>query len=427
MKKMLAAVLAALALSGAAGAVEVSAPSAVLMEKETGTVLYAKDEHAKLEPASVTKVMTLLLACEAIDQGRMTLDDPVTASTHAASMGGSQIWLEEGEVLTVGEMLKCVAVVSANDCAVALGEHLAGSEESFVAMMNARAKELGMENTHFVNACGLTAEGHLTSAYDIGLMSAKLMGEHLAGSEEAFVAMMNRRAQELGMKNTQFVNACGLTEEGHFTSAYDIGLMSGQLLREHPWISEYVTIWQDSIRQGQSVLNNTNKLLKSYQGITGLKTGYTSTAGYCISATAQREGLPLIAVIMGAGSSADRNADAAALLNWGFANFAAVTLGADRPLLPLPVEMGRQDTVMPELGEGEVQVLPREGLNRLEKTLELPESLQAPVEKGQQIGQLVVTLDGKEVCRVPVLAAEGVERLGLWDVFRNFFECFFKV
>ena len=348
-----------------------AAPSARLMTPD-GQVRFEKDAHTPREPASVTKVMTMLLVCEAIDSGRIRLEDPVTASAYAASMGGSQIWLEEGEVLTVGEMLKCVAVVSANDCAVALGEHLAGSEESFVAMMNARAKELGMENTHFVNACGLTAEGHLTSAYDIGLMSAKLMGEH-------------------------------------------------------PWIADYATIWQDTIRNGASVRNNTNKLLKSYPGITGLKTGYTSTAGYCISATAQREGLPLIAVIMGAGSSADRNADAAALLNWGFANFAAVTLGADRPLLPLPVEMGRQDTVMPELGEGEVQVLPREGLNRLEKTLELPESLQAPVEKGQQIGQLVVTLDGKEVCRVPVLAAEGVERLGLWDVFRNFFECFFKV
>ena len=353
------------------GTVTVGAPSALLMTPD-GQVLFEKDAHTPREPASVTKVMTMLLVCEAIDSGRIRLEDPVTASAHAASMGGSQIWLEEGEVLTVGEMLKCVAVVSANDCAVALGEHLAGSEESFVAMMNARAKELGMENTRFVNACGLTAEGHLTSAYDIGLMSAKLMGEH-------------------------------------------------------PWIADYATIWQDTIRNGASVLNNTNKLLKSYPGITGLKTGYTSTAGYCISATAQREGLPLIAVIMGAGSSADRNADAAALLNWGFANFAAVTLGADRPLLPLPVEMGRQDTVMPELGAGEVQVLPREGLNRLEKTLELPESLQAPVEKGQQIGQLVVTLDGKEVCRVPVLAAEGVERLGLWDVFRNFFECFFKV
>ena len=351
------------------GTVTVGAPSALLMTPD-GQVLFEKDAHTPREPASVTKVMTMLLVCEAIDSGRIRLEDPVTASAHAASMGGSQIWLEEGEVLTVGEMLKCVAVVSANDCAVALGEHLAGSEESFVAMMNARAKELGMENTHFVNACGLTAEGHLTSAYDIGLMSAKLMGEH-------------------------------------------------------PWIADYATIWQDSIRNGASVLNNTNKLLKSYPGITGLKTGYTSTAGYCISATAQREGLPLIAVIMGGESSASRNADAAALLNWGFANFAAVTLGADRPLLPLPVEMGRQDTVMPELGEGEVQVLPREGLNQLEKTLELPQLLQAPVEKGQQIGQLVVTLDGKEVCRVPVLAAEGVERLGLWEVFRRIFECFF--
>ena len=352
------------------GTVTVGAPSALLMTLD-GQVLFEKDAHTAREPASVTKVMTMLLVCEAIDSGRIRLEDPVTASAYAASMGGSQIWLEEGEVLTVGEMLKCVAVVSANDCAVALGEHLAGSEESFVAMMNARAKELGMENTTFVNACGLTAEGHLTSAYDIGLMSAKLMGEH-------------------------------------------------------PWIADYATIWQDTIRNGASVLNNTNKLLKSYQGITGLKTGYTSTAGYCISATAQREGLPLIAVIMGAGSSADRNADAAALLNWGFANFAAVTLGADRPLLPLPVEMGRQEFAALELGKGEVQVLPREGLNRLEKTLELPESLQAPVEKGQQIGQLVVSLEGKEVCRVPVLAAEGVERLGLWDVFRDFFECFFN-
>ena len=353
------------------GTVTVNAPAAVLMTLD-GQVLFEKDAHTAREPASVTKVMTLLLVCEAIDSGRIKLEDPVTASPHAASMGGSQIWLEEGEVLTVGEMLKCVAVVSANDCAVALGEHLAGSEESFVAMMNQRAKELGMENTTFVNACGLTAAGHVTSAYDIGLMSAKLMGEH-------------------------------------------------------PWIADYATIWQDSIRNGASVLNNTNKLLKSYQGITGLKTGYTSTAGYCISATAEREGLPLIAVIMGGESSQSRNGDAAALLNWGFANYAAVTLGADRPLLPLPVEMGTRDTVSLELGSAAAQVLPREGLNRLEKTLELPEILRAPVEKGQQIGQLVVTLDGRKVCQVPVLAAEGVERLGLWDVVRRIFECFFAV
>ena len=373
MKKWLAAVLvlAMMAVPCAAeeakAAVTLAAPSAVLMTLD-GQVLFEKDAHTPREPASVTKVMTLLLACEAIDQGRMTLDDPVTASAHAASMGGSQIWLEEGEVLTVKEMLKCIAVVSANDCAVA-------------------------------------------------------MGEHLAGSEEAFVDMMNRRAQELGMKNTQFVNACGLTEEGHFTTAYDIGLMSGQLLREHPWISEYVTIWQDSVRQGQSVLNNTNKLLKSYQGITGLKTGYTSTAGYCVSATAQREGLHLIAVIMGGKTSAERNGDADALLNWGFANYAAVTLTADRPLLPVPVTMGKRDCVPLTLAQQTPVVLEKALLSGLEKTLELPETLSAPVEQGQEVGALVVRNGGKILCRIPILAAEGVERLNLWDVFAMIFGC----
>ena len=371
MKKWLAGLLVlwmmAVPCLAVEGQVPLQAPSAVLMTLD-GQVLFEKDAHTPREPASVTKVMTMLLVCEAVDSGRLSLEDPVTATAHAASMGGSQIWLEEGEVLTVGEMLKCVAVVSANDCAVALGEHLAGSEEAFVAMMNQRAKELGMENTAFVNACGLTAQGHLTSAHDIGIMSA-------------------------------------------------------QLLREHPWICDYTTIWQDSVRDGQSVLNNTNKLLKSYQGITGLKTGYTSTAGYCVSATALREDLHLIAVIMGGESSQSRNADAAALLSWGFANFAAVQLGADRPLLPLPVDMGKQDTVALELGESLPRVLPRADLSRLEKTLELPERLAAPIEPGQQVGDLVVRLEGKEVCRVPVLATEGVQRLGIWDVFAMFFAC----
>ena len=371
MKKWLAGLLVlwmmAVPCLAVEGQVPLQAPSAVLMTLD-GQVLFEKDAHTPREPASVTKVMTMLLVCEAVDSGRLSLEDPVTATAHAASMGGSQIWLEEGEVLTVGEMLKCVAVVSANDCAVALGEHLAGSEEAFVAMMNRRAKELGMENTAFVNACGLTAAGHRTSAHDIGLMSA-------------------------------------------------------QLLREHPWICDYTTIWQDSVRNGQSVLNNTNKLLKSYQGITGLKTGYTSTAGYCVSATALREDLHLIAVIMGGESSQSRNADAAALLSWGFANFAAVKLGADRPLLPLPVDMGKQDTVALELGESLPRVLPRADLSRLEKTLELPQRLAAPIEPGQQVGDLVVRLEGKEVCRVPVLATEGVQRLGIWDVFTMIFAC----
>ncbi len=371
MKKWLAGLLVlwmmAVPCLAVEGQVPLQAPSAVLMTLD-GQVLFEKDAHTPREPASVTKVMTMLLVCEAVDSGRLSLEDPVTATAHAASMGGSQIWLEEGEVLTVGEMLKCVAVVSANDCAVALGEHLAGSEEAFVARMNQRAKELGMENTTFVNACGLTAAGHRASAHDIGLMSARL-------------------------------------------------------LREHPWICDYTTIWQDSVRNGESVLNNTNKLLKSYQGITGLKTGYTSTAGYCVSATALREDLHLIAVIMGGESSQSRNADAAALLSWGFANFAAVQLGADRPLLPLPVDMGKQDTVALELGESLPRVLPRADLSRLEKTLELPQRLTAPIEPGQQVGDLVVRLEGKEVCRVPVLAAEGVQRLGIWDVFAMIFAC----
>ena len=371
MKKWLAGLLVlwmmAVPCLAVEGQVPLQAPSAVLMTLD-GQVLFEKAAHTPREPASVTKVMTMLLVCEAVDSGRLSLEDPVTATAHAASMGGSQIWLEEEEVLTVGEMLKCVAVVSANDCAVALGEHLAGSEAAFVAMMNQRAKELGMENTTFVNACGLTAAGHRTSAHDIGLMSA-------------------------------------------------------QLLREHPWICDYTTIWQDSVRNGQSVLNNTNKLLKSYQGITGLKTGYTSTAGYCVSATALREDLHLIAVIMGGESSQSRNADAAALLSWGFANFAAVQLGADRPLLPLPVDMGKQDTVALELGESLPRVLPRADLSRLEKILELPQRLAAPIEPGQQVGDLVVRLEGKEVCRVPVLTAEGVQRLGIWDVFAMIFAC----
>ena len=367
MKRMLAAVLVVMMLAvpcaaeegPAAPAVAVQAPSAVLMTLD-GAVLLEKDAHAVREPASVTKVMTMLLVCEAVDQGRISLEDPVTASAHAASMGGSQIW--------VAEMLKCVAVVSANDCAVALGEHLAGSEEAFVQMMNARAQELGMEDTRFVNACGLTAEGHVTSALDIGLMSA-------------------------------------------------------QLLREHRWITDYTLIWQDYIREGTSVLNNTNKMLKSYQGITGLKTGFTTTAGYCISATAEREGLHLIAVVMGGATKESRNGDAAALLNWGFANYAAVTLTADRPLLPVPVEMGRQQWVEVELGQQTPLVLERASLGTLEKTVELPERVHAPVEQGQELGCLVVRQGGAEVCRVPIVACGSVERLGLWDVFQRVLMC----
>ncbi len=348
-------------------AVPLAAPSAVLMTTD-GQVLYEKDPHSLREPASVTKIMTLLLVCEAIDGGQLGLDDPVTATAHAASMGGSQIWLEEGEVLSVRDLLKCVAVVSANDCAVALAEHLCGSEQAFVARMNERAAQLGMEHTTFVNACGLPAPGHLTCAYDIGLMSARLMSDH-------------------------------------------------------PWIVDYVTIRQDSVREGASVLNNTNKLLGHYEGITGLKTGYTSAAGYCISATAEREGLGLMAVILAGESSKSRNADAAALLSWGFANYAAVTLTADRPLLPVPVTMGVEDCVSVRLAEQAPLVLERAALSGLEKTVELPESLSAPVEEGARVGDLVVRRESREVCRVPILAASSVEKLTLWDLFRTVLGC----
>ena len=275
MKKILALMGAVLLLSVSARAVEVSAPSAVLMEKETGTVLFAKNEHEKLEPASVTKIMTLLLTMEAIDGGTLRYEDTVTASPHACSMGGSQIWLKEGERLTVDEMLKAVCVVSANDCAVALAEHL-------------------------------------------------------AGSEEAFVERMNRRAAELGMNDTTFKNACGLPVEGHVTSAYDIALMSRELMLRHPDIRRYTTVWMDTLRDGASSLVNTNKLVRFYDGTTGLKTGSTNAAGYCISATAERGGMELIAV--SAGDAGDAGHGSA---GFGRGKPAAAGKGQDRGVEPV--------------------------------------------------------------------------------------------
>ena len=345
----------------------VGAPSALLMTL-SGQTLWEKDAHAPREPASVTKVMTLLLVCEAIDSGSLSLEDTVTASAYASSMGGSQIWLKEGETFTVEEMLKCVVIASANDCAVALGEHLAGSEESFVQRMNARAEELGMADTHFVNCCGLTAPGHVTSAYDIGLMSA-----------------------------------C--------------------LLREHPWISDYATIWQDTVRGGAFGLDNTNKLLKHYPGMTGLKTGYTSSAGYCISASALREELHLIAVVLGSARKEDRSRDVCTLLNWGFANYAAVRFTADQPLMPIPVSLGTREQAGCVLAEAQPQVLPRSWLGELTKEVQLEERLQAPVAEGQQVGWLIVRREGAEVCRIPVNAAETIPRLTLLQIFRRLFFC----
>ena len=367
MKKLVVLLCALLALGSSAQALEVSAPSALLMEKETGTVLFAKDEHAKLEPASVTKVMTLLLTMEAIDAGQLHYDDVVTASAHACSMGGSQIWLKENEQMTVSDMLKAVCVVSANDCAVALAETVAGSEEAFVERMNQRAAELGMADTHFCNATGLPAEGHVTSAYDIALMSR-------------------------------------------------------ELIRNHPDIRQYTTIWMDSLRDGASSLVNTNRLIRFYQGATGLKTGSTDSALYCLSGTAERDGMELIAVIMKDATSAQRFADAQTLLNYGFGAYALADVTPKEALPDLEVKMGEADTVKVGLAEVGKLLVKKEQLSSVTTEVELADSVQAPVAQGAEVGQLVVSVDGKEVRRIPLVAQEEVPRLTFSGMFSNMWE-----
>lgn len=342
-----------------------NAPSAILMEKNTGTILYAKDEHTPREPASVTKIMTLLLTMEAIDSGRLSYDDIVTGSAHAASMGGSQIWLKDGEQMTVRDLLKAVCVVSGNDAAVALGEHLAGSEELFVEKMNARAAELGMNDTHFANATGLPAAGHLTSAHDIAVMSR-------------------------------------------------------ELILHHPDIHQFTTIWMDSLRDGASMLVNTNKLIRFYDGATGLKTGSTDAAGYCLSATAERGGMELIAVVMKGKTSDERFADARAMLDYGFATYTLVTVTPDAALTPLPVNLGERGAVQPVLTRDNTLLLEKTIASGLQKTLALPDSVDAPVQEGDRLGELRVTdTDGETVAVLPILAGESVAHITWGQMFRR--------
>lgn len=341
---------------------EVAAPSAVLIERETGTVLYAKDETDRRPPASVTKVMTLLLIAEAVDSGELALDDMVTASECAASMGGSQIWLEVGEQLSVSDMIKCVAVVSANDCAVALAEHL-------------------------------------------------------CGSEAAFVERMNRRAEELGLENTQFTNCTGLFDDtAHYTCALDIAVMSRELLG-HEWIKDYTTIWMDSVRDGASELTNTNKLVRYYEGCTGLKTGYTSTAMYCLSASAERDGTEYIAVIMHAESIESRNKDASALLDYGFANFRLCPLTSGEELPDVAVELGTEASVTPVYDGGGAVLLRTKDAQGLTWSLDLPESVAAPVRAGERLGTLTLSNDSGPVAEVPILAGGTSERLSAPGIF----------
>ncbi|MCI9240879.1 D-alanyl-D-alanine carboxypeptidase family protein [Oscillibacter sp.] len=362
MKRGIALLCAALLLTTGARAVEVSAPSAILMEKETGTVLFAKDEHKQLEPASVTKVMTLLLTMEAVDSGQLKYDDMVTASAHACSMGGSQIWLKENEQLSVSDMLKAVCVVSANDCAVALAETV-------------------------------------------------------AGSEDAFVERMNQRAAELGMRDTTFQNATGLPAAGHVTSAYDIALMSRELILNHPDIRQYTTIWMDTLRNGESQLVNTNRLVRFYEGATGLKTGSTDSALYCLSATAEREGMELIAVIMKGATSAQRFEDAQALLSHGFASYALRKIVPDQALPPVPVELGAQATVQPVPGEGGTLLLEKAKAGNLTQSVALEESVPAPVALGDRLGTLTVTSGEETVAEIPLLAGEEVPRVTYGQMF----------
>ena len=364
---LLAALIPALCVSPARAApaqagLNLSCASCLLMEKETGAVLLEDNAHEKLEPASVTKIMTLLLVMEAVDSGRIGLEDPVTVSAYAAGMGGSQVYLEEGEQMSVSEMIKCVTVVSGNDCSVALAEHLAGSEGAFVARMNQRARELGMADTTFLNCTGLPAQGHLTSAYDIALMSR-------------------------------------------------------ELILNHPKIRDYTTIWMDSIRNGEFGLTNTNHLVRFYQGTTGLKTGYTSSAKYCMSATAERDGMELIAVVMKSPTVNQRFEDAKALLNYGFAGFALAPVYPDAPLAPVDVLLGTQGQVQPRL-ERDCRLLVRRGEEaRISTRLTMARDVEAPVEQGQTLGKLEVYVGDELRDTVPILAAQQVDRLSVPGIF----------
>ena len=356
MKRTVFSLLAAFALCvrAAAAGPAVSCPSALVMEKQTGTVLFAQDEHTPREPASVTKIMTLLLVMEAIDSGALSYDDVVTGSAHAAGMGGSQIWLKENEQMTVRDLLKAVCIVSGNDAAVALAEHLAGSEDAFVERMNARAQELGMNDTHFVNCTGLPAAGHLTSACDIALMSR-------------------------------------------------------ELILHHPDIRQFTTVWMDSLRGGESMLVNTNKLIRFYDGATGLKTGSTGSAGYCLSATAEKNGMELIAVVLKGKTSDERFSDAKSLLNYGFSTWSLVTVTPDEVLPPVPVMLGVRGTVQPVLTSENTLLVEKTLANGLTKEVALAESVAAPVYAGDTLGQLTVRdAAGNTVAELPILAGEDV-------------------
>ena len=356
-----------LPLSARAVDMEIPAKSALLMDVATGTVLYEENAHEALPPASVTKVMTMLLIMEAIDGGCIGWEDTVTASDTAAAKGGSQIYLKVGETMTVRDMVKSIAVSSANDCACAMAEHLAGSEAAFVDMMNARAKELGMNDTKFVNCTGLDDDA--------------------AAAE-------------------------------HKTSAYDIALMSRELLGKHPAIKEFTTIWMDTVRGGTFGLSNTNKLVRFYSGATGLKTGFTAAAGYCLSASAMREDMELIAVVLGSETSQQRFAACKSLLDYGFAGF-AVVLPRLEETAAVPVKLGTAPAVTAILSEEAPMLVEKGQKNLITTRLQLEAEVTAPVSRGQRLGTLEVVAGEQILAQLPLVAEEAVEKVTWWQMYRS--------
>ena len=357
-------VIGCLPLSASAAPAEVAAKSALLMDAATGPILYEQNAHEKLAPASVTKVMTMLLIMEAIDGGRIGWDDMVTASEAAAAKGGSQIYLKVGETMSVTDMLKSIAVSSANDCACAMAEHIAGSEAAFVDLMNARAAELGMNDTHFVNCTGLDDDPNAAE---------------------------------------------------HLTSAHDIAVMSRELLVNHPDIKKFTTIWMDTVRNGTFGLSNTNKLVRFYSGATGLKTGFTSNAGYCLSASAQRDGMELIAVVMGSKTSQDRFAACKQLLDYGFANYAVIipeTQGGE-----VAVKLGNAATVKAVPAEDPRLLIDKSQRSAVTTELNLEPTVTAPVSKGQRLGTLTVKVGEQVLAQIPLVAAEPVRKLTWGEMF----------
>lgn len=340
--------------ASALSADEVQAPSAVLMEAQTGKVLMKKNEHEKRACASITKVMTLLLVMEALDSGKIGLSDMVTVSKHASSMGGSQIWLKEGETMSVDDLLKATVIASANDCAVVLGEYVAGSEGEFVAQMNQRAKQLGMNDTTFKNCYGLDEDGHVTSAYDVALMSRELI--------------------------------------------------------KHPKIFDYTKTWMDSLRAGKTQLVNTNKLLKTYQGITGLKTGTTGKAGSCMAATAERDGVKLISVVLGCADTKTRFASAASLMDYGFANYSVTNpVIPKEATAPAEVRNGMQQQVETAVDSGTSILVPKGKGGNVKYSVSMNPDVAAPVKKGQALGKVTCSLDGSVLQEYTIRAKTSVE------------------